>query len=259
LLLGRALLAQTNYSEAEPLLLAAYEGLSQRETRIPTKHKLSLTLALDQLVKLYEARGQNEETAKWRQEAERRRSLRSKDEGAIRQWLILAPISLVSNVYGPAGIRQEQLPDEGKLRPAADDKVSVGGKEMVWKPHLFQDYAINFNALLRKETLWSVAYAVTYIWVPEVRTGLHLHIGSDDEARVYLNGRLLYHHDSPRPLAVDEDTVKHVELQAGLNVVVFKVMNEEQGWQGSLRFANADDTVVKGLKVTLDPNRRDNP
>jgi tetratricopeptide (TPR) repeat protein len=259
LLLGRAFLAQTNYSEAEPLLLAAYEGLSQREASIPPKEKVNLMLALDQLVELYEARGQKAEAAKWSREAERRRSFRKQDEGAIRQWLILAPISVVSNMYGLAGFSQEQLPEEGKLRPAADDKVSVGGKEMVWKPHLFQDYAINFNALLRKETLWSVAYAVTYIWVPEVRTGLHLHIGSDDEARVYLNGRLLYHHDSPRPLAVDEDTVTDVELQAGVNVVVFKVMNQEQGWQGSLRFANADDTVIKGLKVTLDPNRRDNP
>jgi hypothetical protein len=45
-----------------------------------------------------------------------------------------------------------------------------------------------------------------------------------------------------------------VGLNAGLNVLEFKVVNEAQGWQGSVRFSDAAGRPVKGLRVTLDPS-----
>jgi hypothetical protein len=43
-----------------------------------------------------------------------------------------------------------------------------------------------------------------------------------------------------------------VELKAGLNRLVFKVVNETFGWTGSIRFTDSAGQPVKGLRVTLD-------
>jgi hypothetical protein len=44
---------QKKHAEAEPLLLAGYEGLKQRETTIQQQGKIRLTEALERLVQLY--------------------------------------------------------------------------------------------------------------------------------------------------------------------------------------------------------------
>jgi eukaryotic-like serine/threonine-protein kinase len=65
-LLGGSLLDQKKYAEAEPLLLAGYEGLKQREAKMPESAKARLTDALERLVHLYEATGEKEKLAAWR-------------------------------------------------------------------------------------------------------------------------------------------------------------------------------------------------
>jgi eukaryotic-like serine/threonine-protein kinase len=65
-MLGGALVGQKKYAEAEPLLLAGYEGMKQREARIPKQGKVRLTEALEHLVRLYDAWGRPESAAEWR-------------------------------------------------------------------------------------------------------------------------------------------------------------------------------------------------
>ena len=71
-LLGTSLLGQKKYSESEQLLLRGYEGMKQREDKIPAANKLRLKEALQGLVRLYEATGRTEEAAKWKRELEAR-------------------------------------------------------------------------------------------------------------------------------------------------------------------------------------------
>jgi eukaryotic-like serine/threonine-protein kinase len=71
-MLGGALLGRKKYAEAEPRLLAGYDGMMQRESRIPEEGKVRLTEALERLVKLYEATGNEDESAKWRKRLESR-------------------------------------------------------------------------------------------------------------------------------------------------------------------------------------------
>jgi serine/threonine protein kinase/Tfp pilus assembly protein PilF len=66
--LGASLLGRKRYAEAEPLLLQGYEGMKQRETKIPASAKKYLTAALDRLVQLYDAWGKPDEANKWRAE-----------------------------------------------------------------------------------------------------------------------------------------------------------------------------------------------
>jgi len=65
-LLGESLLGQKKFAEAEPLLVSAYEGMKQREGRIPALGKPRLRESLQRLVQLYEAMGQSEKAAGWK-------------------------------------------------------------------------------------------------------------------------------------------------------------------------------------------------
>ncbi len=65
-LLGGALLGQKKYAEAEPLLLAGYTGMKQREKTIPPAGKPRLQEAVERLVQLYEETGKQDDAAKWR-------------------------------------------------------------------------------------------------------------------------------------------------------------------------------------------------
>jgi serine/threonine protein kinase len=72
--LGSALLGQQKYAAAEPLLRQGYEGLKQREARIPPDAKSCLTPALEGLVQLYDAWGNKDQADQWRQRLEETRA-----------------------------------------------------------------------------------------------------------------------------------------------------------------------------------------
>jgi hypothetical protein len=68
-LIGRALLGQTKYADAEPLLVNGYEGMKARETAIPKAggSEECIPDALDWLIQLYTATGKPDEAAKYRE------------------------------------------------------------------------------------------------------------------------------------------------------------------------------------------------
>jgi tetratricopeptide (TPR) repeat protein len=79
-LLGDVLLDRQKPVEAEPMLLQAFQGLKQREATIPAMQRHQLVFALRCIVRLYEATGQPEEWAKWRQELEVTRKNQAKSK-----------------------------------------------------------------------------------------------------------------------------------------------------------------------------------
>ena len=87
--------------------------------------------------------------------------------------------------------------------------------------------------------------------------GLRMLVGSDDGAKVYLNAKQVYKAPGPHGFVAAQDTVSDIALNPGLNVLVFKVVNEFQTWRGSIRFTDHQDNPVKGIAVTLDPEGKD--
>jgi len=63
-------LGQKKYAEAEPLLMQGYQGMKQREAKIPAQSKTRLTEALERLVRLYEATDQKDKADAWRKKLE---------------------------------------------------------------------------------------------------------------------------------------------------------------------------------------------
>jgi hypothetical protein len=64
--LGGILVAQNQCSEAEPLLLSGYAGMSRQQDRIAFPDKPRLQEALERMVQLYEVSGRPDEAAEWR-------------------------------------------------------------------------------------------------------------------------------------------------------------------------------------------------
>ena len=79
-MLGGALLGQKKHADAEPLLLAGYEGMKQREKTIPPQGGMRIPQAIERLVQLYEATGNADEAAKWRKELETIQAAQKKSE-----------------------------------------------------------------------------------------------------------------------------------------------------------------------------------
>jgi len=81
------------------------------------------------------------------------------------------------------------------------------------------------------------------------QSGLVMKLGTDDQAKVYLNGKQIYRNDQPRPCPPDQDKVGGVELKAGMNALVFKVVNAGGDWKGSMRLTDAAGRPGKGIRV----------
>jgi serine/threonine protein kinase len=169
-------------------------------------------------------------------------------DGFIQRWLVLAPIPLAPNEPGAAALGKEQLPDEAKLRPAAGEKVKVGDRQLVWREYLCPDFLLDFTVFLGAQTEDSVAYAMTLVVAPEEFKGVRMKTGSDDQAKVYLNGKEVFKFTEPRPTARDQDTTE-VTLNKGVNVLVVKVVNEKVDWSFCVRFTDKDDKPLPGLKA----------
>jgi tetratricopeptide (TPR) repeat protein/tRNA A-37 threonylcarbamoyl transferase component Bud32 len=67
-LLGGALLLQQKHADAEPMLLQGYEGMKQREAKIPPAARSRLIGALERLVQLYDAWGKKDQADAWRKQ-----------------------------------------------------------------------------------------------------------------------------------------------------------------------------------------------
>jgi len=175
-------------------------------------------------------------------------------DGFIRDWLLLSPIQLPGDTDGSAAINKSQVPDEGLLKPKAGDRVTVLGHEMTWKRVNTGSYYLDLNSLAQRETEMTVAYAVCYVASDVERKDLELRMGSNDQGKVYLNGKALLTATEPRTMDQDSDVAKNVALSKGVNVVVFKIFNEGgSDWQGCLRFTDAGGKAVTDLAIRLEP------
>ncbi len=172
--------------------------------------------------------------------------------GYIRDWVMLAPITLPEGVSGEDLLLREQVKGEASLKPKAGDTVKVGSKELVWKNVTTATNFFDFNATLKSINDQSAGYMVTYIECETDIPDVTMTVGSNDQARIYFNGVDIYAFTEARTLEFDGDKGR-VTLKKGLNVIVFKVINVQNSWQGAMRLLDKTGAPLKGLKVRLTP------
>jgi hypothetical protein len=168
-------------------------------------------------------------------------------DGFVQQWLVLAPIPLKDGEDGTAGLGREAIPDEAKLKPKAGDKVKAGDKELAWKAYTAKDHLLDLNGHLGAQTEDAIGYAVTYVTAPSDLT-VKMKTGSDDQCKVWLNGKEVLKVTDARPTEKDQDTTE-VSLKKGVNVLVVKLVNEKIDWSFCVRFVDKDDKPVAGLSA----------
>jgi hypothetical protein len=171
-------------------------------------------------------------------------------EGFIRNWLVLAPIA-VQEDSGTSEIDKDFLKGEATITPKAGDTVAVNGKALIWKAHQTPDFFIDFLQAFGKERGEDVAaYAVAYV-VADDEMKVKLLTGSNDQSKAWVNGKQITKFAETRTLEKDTESGE-VTLAKGQNVLVFKVINEKNNWQGCARFTK-DGAPVKNIKISLTP------
>jgi hypothetical protein len=179
-------------------------------------------------------------------------ALKPDSAGYIRDWVMLAPIALPEEASCADLIAKEQVTDEANLKPKAGDKIRIDGKELTWKNITASTNYFDFNAVLKTENDHAAGFMVTYIECDKEMPEVTMAIASNDQGRLYLNGKDIYVFTEARTLELDADKGK-VTLNKGVNVVVFKIINEQNNWQGALRFLDKAGTPVKDFKIKLSP------
>ena len=173
-------------------------------------------------------------------------------EGYIRPWVMLAPVALRDGETCAEALLKEQLKDEAALRPKAGDKVRIGGRDLVWRNITASTNYFDFNEVLNSMNDHAAGYMVTYIECENETPDVILAVASNDQGRIYFNGVDIYAFTEARPLMLDADKGR-VTLKKGTNVLVFKVTNEQNSWQGAMRLLDKSGAPLKGLKVKLSP------
>ena len=179
-------------------------------------------------------------------------TLRPDPAGYIRDWVMLAPIPLPEAESCADLVLKEQIKGEAALRPKAGDKTRIGGREMTWQTITASTNYFDFNAVLKTVNDHAAGFMVTYIECDREMPNLTVAVASNDQGRIYFNGVDIYAFTEARPLMLDADKGR-VSLKAGVNVIVFKVVNEQNSWQGAMRFLDKDGNPVRDLKIKVAP------
>jgi hypothetical protein len=173
-------------------------------------------------------------------------------EGYIRNWVMLAPIALPDGETCAESLLKEQIKNESALRPKAGDKVKIGGKELSWRNVAASTNYFDFNETLKSINDHVAGYMVSYIECDQDVPDVTVAVGSNDQGRIYFNGVDIYAFTEARPLMLDADKGR-ITLKKGVNVMVFKITNEQNSWQGAMRLMDKAGTPLKNVKIRLSP------
>ena len=146
----------------------------------------------------------------------------------VRLWSIIGPFEKdFEKAFGP----------EQSLAAGVDLKrthVDGFGNEQKWRVAASEPNGmLNLTKhIVPKDNV--CAYAVVYVESPTAQQAIFA-IGTDDGGKIWLNGNLIVNDDSSHP-ASPGSTLVPVELKAGRNEVVLKIMQGNGGWGCYLDF-----------------------
>jgi hypothetical protein len=158
-------------------------------------------------------------------------------EGAfITQWLVLGPFEDKNVQF----VVKEQTLNEGDLHPKVGDEL-LGKKWVEFKSTEADGHVDMGKALVEQEKIAGFAFAT----VKASKAGpAYLWIGSDDGAKVFVNGKEVFMKDIPQGATADNYVAK-VELRRGENTVVMKINNQGGGpWGFYLRFSDLEGKAI---------------
>lgn len=180
---------------------------------------------------------------------------RPDDAGFIRDWLLLGP--LYYDPLWPAGepeLDRASLPREPALAPRPGQAAMLGGKALAWTAHHAGDAVVDLAAATHTtDTRFAYGYAVAYLVTERAMPDARLRLGSNDLAKVWVNGRQVIRTTRVGNLVKDRDGAV-VPLKKGVNVVVVKAVNDEGAWQLAARLVAPGGAPLRDVFVALRPD-----
>ncbi|RKU12664.1 hypothetical protein C6501_10760 [Candidatus Poribacteria bacterium] len=155
-------------------------------------------------------------------------------------WLTLGPFDNTKGV----GYNTAYIPEE---TTQIDAKVKYDGAlgQVAWKQGTDETFDGFFS--FGDAENYHAAYAWITFTSPEERKA-QIRFDSDDQGKVWLNGKKVYAHRRTRGAQVDRRTIP-VTLIAGQNTILVKVCNESLPWGFYLRITNTKGTPFDDLKL----------
>jgi hypothetical protein len=178
--------------------------------------------------------------------------LKLDSEGYVRDWIMLAPIPLPQGGMAGDLLLREQVKSEATLAPKDGDEVTVNGRKLTWKRVVASTNYFDFNAVLKSQNDQAAGFLVTYVECDREIPNVTLAVASNDQGRIYFNGVDIYSFTEARPLLLDADKGR-VTLKKGVNVFVFKVLNEQNSWQAAMRFMEKSGAPLKDVRIRVAP------
>ena len=187
--------------------------------------------------------------------------------GFLRDWYVLGPLPTGTRLHSANDtpeshaifdkvLAQSFVENEAALTPSDNDRAPVrlagvdpASFEYRWNQVKADTDVLDFHKVFERPQNNAVAYAVAYFDVPADLTNVVLRFGSDDAARVWLNGEVVHTVNRVRGVSLDEDEVTSLTLKRGRNVLVVKVAQGIGGWGVAARFEKADGTVLRDLRT----------
>jgi len=158
----------------------------------------------------------------------------------FRDWLVCGSFA---NDSSAIRLTQDYLDGESQIQPSGGE-ITKGKMWVVY--HSPQRHLNLLNSTLGYHpNERCVAYTCVYVYSPKQQT-VRLLLGSDDGIAVWCNGVKVHQLDVVRGITLDSDEIT-VALNTGWNTLLFKVANNEGGWDIAARFGSGE-----GLKVQIE-------
>jgi hypothetical protein len=145
----------------------------------------------------------------------------------MKDWLLLGPVPDANGVDPKTAFERDYLPSLETFQPV----VSIDGTDYEWAVHRAYTGIIDLRRFWPDEP--STEHVSCYAWaqvdMPK-QTDALLGFGTDDAARVWLNGELILDSWTDRGAFPDHDRVK-VTFEEGPNQLVIKVYNNLRNWK----------------------------
>lgn len=136
----------------------------------------------------------------------------------------------------------EKQPDPKATYPAT---LESNGQPIRWVIRQVEPTGyLDLRAIFNRD--YASAYALTHVYSPKAQR-VTLLTGSDDTMRVWIGGKLVHDHDTPRSAKADDDRIA-VELPAGWSPVLIRVTNRTGDHGFYFRLSGGE-----GIRLSLRP------
>jgi hypothetical protein len=158
----------------------------------------------------------------------------------INKWLLLGPFVFGAKDFGggqqTAAADKEFMPKEAELDGTQEPPQDAKGVK--WQARDYSGARVP-GEITPANLEHAATYAVAWVKCPEAITNAALLVGSDDYAKVWINGKLVYTYKAgTRAGEADQDEVTGVNLNKGENRIVVKCVNALGGWSFYIRFTD---------------------